>query len=68
MDNDAQKFGNLSYLNDDDPLQNVSVGSISNYVAVFCDATQFSDQVFDINNLTGYKPLAIRCDANFAGL
>jgi hypothetical protein len=25
----------LSYLKDDDPLQNVSVGSISNYVAVF---------------------------------
>ena len=45
---------------EDDPLQNYTVGSDSNYEIVFCDATQLSDQELNINNLTGYGTLVVR--------
>jgi Tfp pilus assembly protein PilX len=52
---------------DDDPLQNFTVGSASNYEIVFCDATQLSDSMLDFNNITGYGTLAIRGNADFGG-
>ncbi len=52
---------------DDDPLQNYTVGSISNYEVVFCDATQLSDLKLDINNLTGYGTLVVRGDLDLGG-
>ncbi len=52
---------------DDDPLQNFTVGSSSNYEIVFCDATQLSDSILDFNNVTGYGTLAIRGNADFGG-
>ncbi|MFQ5715109.1 MAG: hypothetical protein ACE5GU_13860, partial [Candidatus Scalinduaceae bacterium] len=51
----------------DDPAQNITVGSISNYEIVFCDATQLSDLRLDINNLTGYGTLVVRGDLDLAG-
>ena len=51
----------------DDPSQNITVGSSSNYEIVFCDATQLSDQELDINNLTGYGTLVVRGDVDFGG-
>jgi len=51
----------------DDPAQNITVGSSSNYEVVFCDATQFSDQELDINNLTGYGTLVVRGDLDLGG-
>ena len=52
---------------DDDPLQNFTVGSSSNYEIVFRDATQLSDSILDFNNVTGYGTLAIRGNADFGG-
>jgi Tfp pilus assembly protein PilX len=52
---------------DDDPLQNYTVGSISSYEIVFCDATQLSDLKLDINNLTGYGTLVVNGDLSLAG-
>ncbi len=52
---------------EDDPLQNYTVGSDSNYEIVFCDATQLSDQELNINNLTGYGTLVVRGDLVLAG-
>ncbi|MFQ5712637.1 MAG: pilus assembly PilX N-terminal domain-containing protein [Candidatus Scalinduaceae bacterium] len=51
----------------DDPAQNITVGSISNYEIVFCDATQLSDLRLDINNLTGYGTLVVRGDLDLGG-
>ncbi len=51
----------------DDPAKNITVGSSSNYEVVFCDATQFSDQELDINNLTGYGTLVVRGDLDLGG-
>ncbi len=51
----------------DDPLQNITVGSSSNYEVVFCDATQLSDQELDINNLTGYGTLVVKGDVDLGG-
>ena len=52
---------------EDDPLQNYSVGSDSNYEIVFCDATRLSDRELDINNLTGYGTLVVRGDLVLTG-
>ncbi len=52
---------------EDDPSQNYTVGSDSNYEIVFCDATQLSDQELNINNLTGYGTLVVRGDLVLAG-
>jgi hypothetical protein len=51
----------------DDPAQNITVGSSSNYEVVFCDATQLSDQELDINNLTGYGTLVVKGDIDLGG-
>jgi hypothetical protein len=51
----------------DDPAQNITVGSSSNYEIVFCDATQLSDQELDINNLTGYGTLMVKGDIDLGG-
>jgi hypothetical protein len=45
---------------DDDPLQNYTVGSSSNYEIVFCDATQLSDKKLTLDNVTGYGTLVVR--------
>jgi hypothetical protein len=52
---------------EDDPLQNYTVGSDSNYEIVFCDATQLSDLELNINNLTGYGTFVVRGDLVLAG-
>jgi Tfp pilus assembly protein PilX len=65
---DALELSATMILDDnDDPLQNFTVGSSSNYVVVFCDATQLSDSMLDFENLTGYGTLVIRGNASFGG-
>ncbi len=51
----------------DDPAQNITVGSGSNYEIVFCDATQLSDYKLDINNVTGYGTLVVRGNIDLGG-
>ncbi len=62
-----EKTATIFLDDDDDPLQNYTVGSISNYEIVFCDATQLSDLKLDINNLTGYGTLVVKGDLDLAG-
>jgi Tfp pilus assembly protein PilX len=52
---------------DDDPVINASFGSSSNYEVVFCDATQLSDQVLDMTNVTGHGTLAVRGNIDVSG-
>jgi hypothetical protein len=51
----------------DDPSINDTLGSISNYEIVFCDATQLSDSKLDFTNLTGHGTLVVRGDVDFGG-
>jgi hypothetical protein len=47
---------------------NYSVGSSSNYEVVYCDATQFGDNVLDLDGITtGYGTLVVRGKIKFGG-